>query len=253
MRFKSSATIGILTLVFSSSVFSQPFQPRDLEERQITRLAQQVNNLVNTQISVLTPSELRDLKLSLQTSRNILMGRGAPAPVPVPPTRPVPPRPFPPVYEINFMCTDRDNDNRAPYVLSYVDTNFAVVKLRDVTFANMSACEATLRDKVSVMGNELSCTSRDGDNRAPYTMLKYNGTQVAKLTGQLFSSNDKCLGVLTNSRMVNGEVLFCIDRDNDNRAPYVMRKLDPNTGNFSVLNSNSFNSMNDCERILYSR
>lgn len=251
MSLKSTTTIGMLALLFSSTVFSQPFQQRDLEERQITRLTQQVSNLVNTQISVLTPRELNELKFTLQSARNILVGRGGP--VPVPPTRPVPPRPYPPIQEINFMCTDRDNDNRAPYVLSYVDTNFTVVKLRDVTFSSIGSCESTLRDKVNVLGNELSCTSRDGDNRAPYSMIKFNGAQVAKLTGQIFSSNEKCLGVLTNSRMMNGEVLFCIDRDNDNRAPYVMKKLNPTTGSFSSLNTNSFNSMNDCERILYSR
>lgn len=243
MSFKSFTTIGILALAFSSTVFSQPFQRRDLEERQIERLTRQVSNLVNTHISVLSAGELRDLKTSLQRSRDILVGR----------VTPVPPRPFPPTPEIDFMCTDRDNDNRAPYVLSYVDANFTVVKLRDVLFPSIDTCESTLRDKVYIQGSELSCSSRDGDNRAPYIMLKFNQTQITKLTDQLFTSNEKCLGVLTNSRMLNSELLFCIDRDGDDRAPYVMKKFDPNTGKTSSLNRNSFNSMSDCERILYSR
>jgi hypothetical protein len=253
MKFQSLAGISIFTLLFSFSAFSQANVQRNLQERQLLRLSDQVSNLANTHINTLSDRELQELRTSLELSRDILLGRYVPAPTPTPaprpPVRPTPPRPV----EIDYMCTDRDNDNRAPYVLSYVDRDFTVVKLRNVTFATMSACTTALRDKVRLANNDYTCTARDGDNRAPYAVIHLNGTQVRRVEGQVFSSMSSCRRMLTESRVVQGELLFCVDRDVDNRAPYVMRKFNPTTATISPLNSNQFNTMSACQNILFSR
>lgn len=242
------------TLCLTSTSFAQNRQPRFAQERQAQRLVDQIANLAPRSLSTLSQRELDTLLFQLTDARNTLLAIRNPAPLP--PTRPNPrpnPRPYP-RDEVQLSCTSRDNDNLRPFVLSYVDTNFTVVKLRDVTFSSMQSCEESLNNRRYMLGATLSCTSRDGDDVPPFAMIKFMNSQVSKLANQRFSSLSSCFSVLEQSRVLNqDEIAFCIDRDADNVAPFVMKKLNVASGTFSQLNTNSFPNMEECLRVLQSR
>lgn len=244
----------ISTLLLTSSIFAQNRQPRYAQERQAQRLVDQMAQLAPQNLSVLSEPELGQLIFQLTEARNTLLSLRSPSPLPPRGPRPAPrPRPNP-RDEVQLRCTSRDDDNRAPWVLSYVDLNFSVIKLNEVLFSSSSSCEESLKNKKYVLGATLSCTNRDGDNRPPYSMIKFIDRQVSKLSGQNFSSLSNCFTAIEQSRTISSdEIAFCIDRDADNRSPYVMKKLNVVSGFFSQLNTNSFRSLADCERVLMSR
>lgn len=237
-------------LTIAGSAFAQVRPPRGQQVARIQQLVDEVSYLSVTNVERLNRRQLERLETQLSDARQTLLA--ASGDYPLPPTNPFPnPEPVP---AVNLECTSRDNDNRAPYVYSYIARDFSVIKLGGASFASLASCNESLDTRNVLLGTVLSCTSRDGDGRAPYSMLKFLGTEVQKLSTLTFATLQGCRDVIDRSVIINrSEVAFCKDRDSDNRAPYVMRKLNVDSGVFSPLNNNSFNSLAECERVLSSR
>lgn len=246
---KKVCMLFVAFTMISSSLYAQ--RQHDGRGR-ILRVLQQIEN--DLSYSNASMEQLRDAHKLLRQAQLIISGSSpGPTQPPAPNPRPYPPRPNP-SPSFSYSCTDRDNDNRPPYVFSYTDRNFNIIKIKDFYFSSKSSCERSLHETFYVDGVQMMCIARDGDGRAPYVSVKSNSHGFQVLRNQTFHSYNSCYDSFTRrGRHYRGEFIFCTDRDSDNRAPYVMKAFNAQTGNFSTKSNQSFNSMSECEQVLYSR
>ena len=222
-------TILILALMMTTSAFAN----RNRVERRILRQVQSIEE--NLAFSSANTEELRQALRLLRQAKKIISGDT---------------RDRQPVPSIRLECTDRDGDDRAPYVFSYIK-GFNVIKLKNVTFHSLSNCQRSLDESFFVQGVQTMCVARDGDNRAPYSLVTVRGQQLTKITSKSFPSYSKCRDIERRSVSRSDGLFFCIDRDSDNRAPYVIRKFNALNNSVENVNSQTFSSIEKCERVLF--
>jgi hypothetical protein len=153
----------------------------------------------------------------------------------------------------SFFCTDRDRDNRSPFVYAYHNARYEVVRLTDVVFGSLRGCEEALEQTLRVGSLNLACADRDGDNRRPFIAFQADrlNNRVVRMEGHTFNSAQSCYNQLQSIKLTRrGDRLFCTDRDGDGRSPYIMMKIDEQGFRFSQVNTRFFSSLNECLREL---
>lgn len=231
MRF---LTVGLAStfLFFSFSVLSRTHQI----DRDILNTLHEIEDIIRyDRVSV---SQKRRALQSLQDARNALSDFDR----------------RPPGDRDRFFCEARDNDRRRPFVIAYFDRNYEKRQLREVTFGSMATCERALQSTLNLGRNRIACADRDADNRRPYIAFKINerADKVTHIIGHEFHSLDSCYSLLEQHRMSrNGSLLFCSDRDADNRSPYVLINYDFFENEFRRVNDETYRSMNACRETLH--
>lgn len=149
-----------------------------------------------------------------------------------------------------FACTDRDDDNRHPYVLSYTDENYNTIKITNVLFSSKESCESAKSEARYFREVDAFCIDKDTDNRAPWNFVSWDGN-ILKKHSINFGSKQGCDAALSSGKFRNGVLNFCVDKDADQRAPFVIRGIDFLSGAISSNNTN-FSSMEECLSVLNS-
>lgn len=153
-----------------------------------------------------------------------------------------------------LFCIDRDRDNRAPFVPAYHDDNYQLTRIREIAFGSLQQCDHAIKNsfQIAQTGLHYACVDRDADNRRPYMAFSMGPRpfQMRKITGHLFASYNSCRQQLQSIKLTRrGDLLFCSDRDNDGRSPYVMVRLNEREQSFEPL-TDTFRTMTDCQNRL---
>jgi hypothetical protein len=71
-----------------------------------------------------------------------------------------------------------------------------------------------------------TCVARDNDDRAPWVIGVRQGVNVTRIQTAQFSSKPDCDNTIRNGRVLRGNNLICLSRDNDGRAPWLLANID---------------------------
>lgn len=93
-----------------------------------------------------------------------------------------------------------------------------------------------------------TCVARDNDDRAPWVIAIREGLNVARIRTVSWNTKSACENVLGTTVAVRGKNLFCVARDNDDRAPFVLATL--NGENITKFNQLSWNTTSECQSII---
>lgn len=97
---------------------------------------------------------------------------------------------------------------------------------------------------------ELRCMSRDNDNRAPYILAgEFRDFSVKRFPDFLFQSENACMTTIQNVYEIIGGQHFCVSKDKDGKAPYVLGSI---IGQESVLHKEVFLNLESCNMSLQS-
>ncbi|MBC86032.1 MAG: hypothetical protein CL677_02545 [Bdellovibrionaceae bacterium] len=94
---------------------------------------------------------------------------------------------------VKILCGSRDYDGRAPYSVFRMD-GVADVRFTGLGFSTVQECENTLNDRVRFRrGSYVTCSSRDADGRAPWSIFAINFTQAqVERKSETFNTYNDC-------------------------------------------------------------
>lgn len=151
-----------------------------------------------------------------------------------------------------FKCISKDDDNRRPYIFSYKDEDFNIIKLSNPQFSSSLNCESSINNSYKLRTSEVFCASRDGDDVRPYSLYKLEADKMVKVKNTKFDNDNSCKRDLLNGVPHAGGIAYCTSRDGDNKSPFHLYLLAAGSDHAKV-KGNRFSSLNECQRFLSQR
>lgn len=96
-----------------------------------------------------------------------------------------------------MLCVSADGDDRRPWILTKLEDN-TLTKSKAVQFTSYGGCSQALSDSGSANGKLAFCTSKDGDDIAPYVigLVDKRTGDVSRSSGQ-YGSMAECQNLLS--------------------------------------------------------
>ena len=93
-----------------------------------------------------------------------------------------------------------------------------------------------------------TCVARDNDGQAPWVIGVRQGVNVTRIQATQFSSKSDCDNTVKNGRVVRGNNLICLSRDNDGQAPWLLANIDGTS--VTKISATQVNSLDKCQGFL---
>lgn len=93
-----------------------------------------------------------------------------------------------------------------------------------------------------------TCVARDNDDRAPWVIGVRESVNVTRINTAQFSTKADCDTTLSTGRVIRGNNLICVARDNDGRAPWQLANIAGST--VTKIPATIVNTLENCQTFL---
>ena len=93
-----------------------------------------------------------------------------------------------------------------------------------------------------------TCVARDNDDRAPWVIGVRQGVNVTRINAAQFTTKPDCDNTIKTGRVIRGNNLICLSRDNDGRAPWQLANIDGT--NVQKIPATIVDSLEKCQTFL---